>query len=174
MTGNYWTRDLGVAYNSRTGALAAGRKASVTNVFTGNTVSAGKGIVYNPNTGNMTRVAGIRGEQGGVVRTGDNVYAGKDGQVYRKGDNGWQHYNPGSGWEEVRPDAEPKNRDKVNSLDREQKAREKGEKRSKDYKSYDRSKSIDRGRVSSPSMNRGGFSRGGGGFRGGGGRRGRF
>jgi hypothetical protein len=169
ITGNYWTRDLGAAYNSRTGAIAAGHKASVTNVFTGNSVSAGKGIVYNPNTGNATRVSGIRGDQGGVVRSGDNVYAGKDGELYRKGDNGWQEFKPGSGWDEVRPDREPKNRDKVNSLDREQKVREKADKRSKDYnRSYDRSKAVDRGRVPSRSMNRGSF-----GGRGGGGRRGR-
>jgi hypothetical protein len=87
-------------------------------------------------TGNATRVSGIRGESGGVGKINDSVYAGKDGQLYRKGDNGWQEFNKGQGWEEVRPDPSPKerkNRESVDTLERERTAREKGEKRAKDY-----------------------------------------
>ena len=38
-------------------------------------------------------------------RIGDDIYAGKDGTVYRKGQNGWEQ-NSGSGWNQVqRPDS---------------------------------------------------------------------
>jgi len=191
MTGNYWTRDLGAAYNSRTGTIAAGHKASVTNVFSGKSISAGKGVVYNPGTGNVNRVSGIRGDSGGAVKVGDNVFAGKDGSVYRKGENGWQEYRPGSGWEDMRgrepgrtdprdsmrAEGDRKRTESIQSLDREQRNRDFGDKRSKDFKSYDRGSAIDRGRVQtrSPSMNRGSYGgMRGGGMRGGGRRGGRF
>ncbi len=177
MNGNYYTRELGAAYNSRTGTLAAGRKATVGNVFSGNSVSAGKGIVYNPNTGNATRVGGIKGDQGGAVKLGDNVYAGRDGNVYKKGQDGWDKVGrdpKAGGRDTMRAEGERRaSRETAERLDRDQKQRDFGEKRSRDFNSYDRSRSIDRGRA--PSMNRGGYSGGGmrgGGMRGGGGRRG--
>lgn len=180
MNGNYYTRDFGAAYNSRTGTLAAGHKATVGNVFSGNSASAGRGIVYNPNTGNATRVGGIRGDNAGAVKIGDNVFAGKDGNVYRKGEDGWNQVGRDQpkardrdtmraegerpkidrdSMERSRPDRETMER-----LDREQKNRDFGDKRSRDFSSYDRSRSIDRGRA--PSYSRGGY--GGGGMRGGG------
>ena len=54
----------------------------------------------NSNTGQSGSAGYIRGENGGVVRIGDNVYAGKDGNVYRKGSGGWEQYS-GSGWDSV-------------------------------------------------------------------------
>jgi len=32
---------------------------------------------------------------------GDDVYAGKDGNVYRNNGDGWQKYTPGGGWNDV-------------------------------------------------------------------------
>ena len=63
------------------------------------------------------------------MKIGDNVFAGKDGQVDRKGDNGWQELEKGSGWEDVRNKEDKKNRESAKSLDRERKARESGDKR---------------------------------------------
>ena len=174
MNGNYYTRDLGAAYNSRTGTLAAGRKATVGNVFSGNSVTAGKGIVYNPNTGNATRVGGIRGENAGAVKLGDNVFAGKDGNVYRKGEDGWSQVgrdepkarDRADRADTMREERQRPDRETMERLDREQKNRDFGDKRSRDFSSYDRSRSIDRGRAPNPSFNRGSY--GGGGMRGGG------
>lgn len=87
--------------------------------------SAGRGAAYNPSTGTAVRggyrsndqgtVAGIKtnrgsgvvgwdtdNSQGAVVKgRGDNVYAGKDGTVYRKDGSGEWSSNSGSGWESV-------------------------------------------------------------------------
>ncbi|GGP24743.1 hypothetical protein [Silvimonas amylolytica] len=111
----------GAAYNSNTGnAIAGGHNASV-NTNTGRaTTSAGvatrtdqgataaggfnskgaggdvsgKGYVhYDASTGQVTH--------GGVVNSGGNVYAGKDGNVYR--------YEQGQGWQQVQPDGQFKN-----------------------------------------------------------------
>ncbi|MGB5036455.1 MAG: hypothetical protein WBQ66_07610, partial [Blastocatellia bacterium] len=140
------------------------------------------GIVYNPGTGNATRVGGIKGDSGGAVKIGDNVFAGKDGNVYRKGENGWNQVGrdqPKAGERDsMRMERQGPDRDTMERLDREQKNRDLGQKRSKDFSSYDRSRSVDRGRA--PSMsNRGSYGGGGmrgggmrgGGMRGGGGRR---
>jgi hypothetical protein len=182
MTGNYWSRDLGASYNSRTGRISAGHKATVGNVFTGNSASAGRGVVYNPNTGNLSKVSGIKGDQGGAIKINDKVFAGRDGDVYRKGDGGWQELKMDTNWDNVAErekrsreavktaERERKNRESVNSLDRESKIRDNGNKRSKDYGSFDRGKTVDRGKVQDRSPSRGSMNRGGGGFnRGGGG-----
>jgi hypothetical protein len=172
-TGNLWSRQAGVAYNSRTGTLAAGHKASITNAFTGNTASGGRGVVYNPNTG-LTRVGGVQGDRGGAARVGDvkgiktdnNVFAGKDGNVYRKGENGWEKFGKDNVWEGAQ-------QDRARDFEREQKAREKGDKRSKDFKNYERQRSVDKGRSVDRGRSYGGRPPGGGGRSfGGGGRRG--
>jgi hypothetical protein len=82
----------------------------------------------------------------------NNVYAGRDGNVYRNEGGGWQQYDGGGGrgqgsWSDVggnRPQ-------QVNSLDRQAQARQTGEARASQARS-------------------GGGFQGGGGFRGGGGR----
>lgn len=113
-TGNAWASQVGAGYNSRTGTIAAGQRGAVGNVYTGNYAYGGRGAVYNPATGQgvaggrvtvgnagsgqSTSAAWLRGEQGGVARVGDDVYAAHDGTVYRKTDDGWQS-NSGGGWE---------------------------------------------------------------------------
>ncbi len=48
-------------------------------------------------------VRGAGGNQGGAVRTqGGNIYAGADGNVYRRTDDGWSKWNNGS-WQPVQP-----------------------------------------------------------------------
>ncbi len=115
-TGNRWANQVGMSYNSKTGNIAAGQRAGVANVYTGNyaygargsvtnsqtgnTVSGGKINYGNANTGQSGSAGYIKGENGGAIRVGDSIYAGKDGTVYRKGSNGWES-NSGSGWNSV-------------------------------------------------------------------------
>jgi hypothetical protein len=137
-TGNQWANRVGAAYNSRTGTAAVGQRAAVGNVYTGeyaygsrgavtsgrtgNTVTGGKITAGNANTGQSGSAAYLRGENGTIARVGDNVYAGKDGTVYRKGSNGWEQ-NSGGGWgsvEKPAPNAPNATRDRSNAptLDR--------------------------------------------------------
>jgi hypothetical protein len=115
-TGNRWANQVGMAYNSKTGNLAAGQRAAVGNVYTGNyaygkrgvitdtdtgkTISGGRVTGGNVGTGESGSMSWIRGESGGVARIGDDIYAGKDGTVYRRGENGWEQ-NSGGGWNQV-------------------------------------------------------------------------
>ena len=170
-TGNGWARQVGASYNSRTGTIAAGQRGAVGNAYTGNYAYGGRGTAYNPNTGQSVSggryTAGnagsgqsgsagwVRGDQGGVARVGDDVYAGHDGSVYRRTDNGWQS-NSGGGWNDVqRPDsASPRgeragasqqpslqrpsqsgSRDSWGSLDRQYSARQSGSQRTQNYRS---------------------------------------
>jgi hypothetical protein len=129
--------------------------------------------------------------QGFVGTKGDDVYAGRDGNVYKKGDNGWQQWDKGNGWSDVqgggnrpsqqpsggrgdRPSAgtQPSTGDRsrpsagtqpsTGQLDRDAQARQQGSRQTRDYGNYQRG-----GGQSSY----GGGSRGGGGMRGGGGGR---
>jgi hypothetical protein len=89
-TGNYAAGQRGAAVNTRTGAAVAGRTGEIGNVVTGRDVKAGQGVVRGPG-GNTTSVAGIKGNDAGIARIGDDVYAGRDGHVYRhSADGGWE------------------------------------------------------------------------------------
>ncbi|MFH0729058.1 MAG: hypothetical protein V2B19_22305 [Pseudomonadota bacterium] len=106
------------AYNPYTGA-----RAGAVNVNT-RYGSAGRAAAYNPSTGTAVRggyrsndygtVAGVQtnkgtgavgwntqNSQGAVVKGKENVYAGKDGTVYKKDSSGNWSSNSGSGWEQV-------------------------------------------------------------------------
>jgi hypothetical protein len=122
-TGNYASGGRGAAVNTRTGAAVAGRCGTVGNAYTGREVSAGQAVVRGPG-GKTTKVGAIKGEEGGALRVGDDVYAGRDGNVYKRGEGG--------GWDQVtRP--EPRqgtsqvDRSQINrNLDREAAARSRG------------------------------------------------
>jgi hypothetical protein len=195
------------AYNPRTGTYAGTRQGSnvygswgSTHVQRGDdwvrsqrvTDSQGNSKWKAQGSGGGSAV-GVRGEQGGgfVGKKGDDVYAGRDGNVYRKSDGGgWQQWEQGGGWNDVnrpsgggdRPSQQPSRGDgsrpsqqptasqrpaggDTGQLDREARARSQGQQRTKDYGSYQR------GGGGSSSGSRGGGSRGGGGRGGGGGRR---
>ena len=110
--------------NTRTGAAAAGRTGTVGNAYTGNEVKAGQGVVRGPG-GNTTRVGGVKGEDGGAMRVGDNVFAGKDGNVYK--------HNEGGGWDQVtRP--EPRSGQQPGQFDRGQLDRERTARTNGDYR----------------------------------------
>ena len=103
-TGNAWSNKVGTSYNSTTGRISAGQKASVSNAYTGNYAYGQRGATYNPNTGvsakggsitygnanNGTQntikgaqITGPGGESKTVVKSGDNYYAGHDGNAYK-------------------------------------------------------------------------------------------
>ena len=161
-TGNAWAGGAGMSYNSRTGTVAAGQRGVVSNAYTGNYAYGARGAAVNPRTGQAVSAgrattgnvysgqsgsAGyIRGESGGVARVGNDVYATRDGTVYRNTGGGWQQ-NSGSGWGGV---SEPA---RTQSLNNEAQVRSNGQTRVNNYNSA------------------GGARTGGGGYRGGGGRR---
>ncbi|HWO14931.1 MAG TPA: hypothetical protein VNN80_35755, partial [Polyangiaceae bacterium] len=110
------------------------------NVYTGQQVTAGAAAARNPNTGEVTTAAGVRGEQGAALRVGDDLYVRNDGNVVRHTDSGWQERD-GQNWKNVNSDKQ---------LDRAQQNRASGERR---YQGY------------SGGAHRGGGSRGGRGGR---------
>jgi len=147
-TGNYAYGGRGAATNERLGVSASGSRVTVGNANTGNQGTISRGQVTNDRTGNTTRVGRVSGEQGSVGRVGDNVFASKDGNVYRREGDSWQQVERGN-WQNTR------NTEQIQNLNRESAARTQG---------YNRTQSFDHS-----SFNRGSY--GGGGFRGGGGRR---
>jgi hypothetical protein len=153
--GPYGARGYAQAYNPRTGAYGATRQGSsvygswgATGVRRGDQWAASARVTSNV-TGATTRVTRTddgaavtrRGAQGGVVGTsGGDVYAGRDGNVYRKQGDSWQKYDNG-GWNGVqqptprtqdagsspRPDAST-----LGQLDRDSASRSSGAQRSAD------------------------------------------
>lgn len=101
------------ATNPSTSVTAAGRQVTRGNAYTGRQVTAGSGVVYDPRTGNSVRVSGAQGEKGGAVkignatvaRSGDDVYAGRDGNVYRRDASGNWQQRFGSGWQNTSGEA---------------------------------------------------------------------
>jgi hypothetical protein len=161
-TGNAWAGGAGMSYNSRTGTVAAGQRGVASNAYTGNYAYGGRGAAVNPRTGQAVSggrvTAGnvysgqagsagyVRGQSGGVARVGNDVYATRDGTVYRNTGGGWQQ-NSGGGWGNVNEPA------RTQSLNTQQQIRSNAQTRVNNYQSA------------------GGARMGGGGFRGGGGRR---
>ena len=118
--GPYGARGAASAYNPRTGAYGATRQGS--NVYgSWGTTGVARGDQWattsrytNNVTGNTTRVT--QGSEGGAAVTrnapgagggaasarteGGDVYAGRDGNVYRKEGDSWQKYDNG-GWSSV-------------------------------------------------------------------------
>ncbi len=181
-TGNAWSSQYGHSYNSRTGTIAAGQRGAVQNVYTGNYAYGSRGAAYNPYTGNSASggkvtvgnsrtgneatagrvtvngntVSGVKTDNGGVYKAGNQVVAGKDGNVYRYNGNngnngGWQQSTSSGSWQNVQ------NSRQTQSLQQESQARDWGQQRSQSYNNFN--------------SNAGSFQRSGGASRGGGGRR---
>ena len=158
-SGNYAYGGRGGSVNTGSGGSVSGGRVTAGNVYTGNQVTAGR-ISGTTGSGESGSAAWARGEQGGVARVGDDVYAGKDGNVYKRGEGGgWEQQQPGSGgWQGVDDGA------RTGSLDAQQRARSDGAQRSG---GYDRARTSGYGQ-GYRSTGGGGY---GGGTRGGGGRR---
>jgi hypothetical protein len=118
--GPYGARGAAEAYNPRTGTYAQTRQGSgVYGSWGGTSVQRGDDWARTARTtnnrGTTTRVtqgsgggeavtrnpAGV-GNASGVARTGSgDVYAGRDGNVYRKQDGSWQQYDGSGNWSGV-------------------------------------------------------------------------
>jgi hypothetical protein len=128
-TGGYAYGARGSSANTRTGGTASGGRVTAGNARTGDQVTAGR-LSGTTGAGASGSAAWARGEQGGVARVGDDVYAGKDGGIYKRNDQGgWDQQQPGGSWSGVQ------DRERTGTLDREQGARQGGAERTGGYDS---------------------------------------
>src|SRR4030095_9263305 len=147
-TGNYGAGGRGATYNTQTGRIAAGGRGYNTNIYTGNTAGYRGAAVYDPNSGIVAGAgAGFAGNRypgegtagrggfayntntnAGIAAGKNNVYAGKDGTVYRydRQSGNWSR-NSGSGWQSVNK-PEP-------TLQTQQEMRSKGAQRTQNFSS---------------------------------------
>jgi hypothetical protein len=121
--GPYGSRAAGQAYNPRTGAYAQTRQGSNVYGSWGSTQVqrgdqwASTNRYTNRQTGNTTRVTqgsgggesirrtGPGGSTSTIGRTGSgDVYAGRDGNVYRRNGDSWQQYDGSGNWSNVATD----------------------------------------------------------------------
>jgi len=147
-TGNYGAASRGAYHNTQTGRSTVAGRGYNTNIYTGNTAGYRGGATYNPNTGIVAGggagyVGNIYSGQGTANRGGfiyntntntgiaagkNNVYAGKDGTVYRYNrDSGSWSSNSGNGWQPV-DKPEPK-------LQTQQEMRNRGAQRAQNFNS---------------------------------------
>ncbi len=161
-TGNVGRGAAYAGVNTATGARYAGQAGQITNVYTGNSAAGARGTAYNPNTGVISggAVGGVRNASTGQVTAGgggfayntntntgvavgnNNVYATKDGSVYRYNQSTGMQQKTSSGWETVQRSADR------SWVQNQQNARGLGEMRTRDFSSM-----------------RGNVRNGGGGFR---------
>ena len=108
-TGREGAARSGAVYNPATGSFAAGEKGVVYNPKTGNYAAGARGMAYNGRTGGVS--TGARGTSGNVyyggvmtgtqdrfASQGSDLYADRQGQVYRnQGQGQWQRYGQ-DGW----------------------------------------------------------------------------
>ncbi|WP_313167051.1 autotransporter [Massilia oculi] len=88
----------GIAADPARGVAAAGRRGVIADPASGRAVQGASGVVVDRASGQAERVAGARGAGGGAVaRVGNDVYAGRDGQVYRNTGAGWERHGA-QGW----------------------------------------------------------------------------
>jgi len=147
-TGNYGAATSGAYHNTQTGRSTIAGRGYNTNIYTGNTYGYRGGATYNPNTGivagggagyvgNIYTGQGTAGRGGFIYNTNtnagiaagkNNIYAGKDGTVYRYNrDSGSWSTNSGNGWQSIdRP--EPR-------LQTQQQMRSKGAQRNQNFNS---------------------------------------
>ena len=163
------------AYNPRTGTYAATRQGSNVYGSWGSTAVqrgddwAQTSRYTNRQTGATTRTVrtddgaavargGAGGATVGVGQSGD-LYAGNDGNVYRREDGTWQQHDGSGNWSNT--DRQPST---ANQLNRDSAARQEGAQRTGDYGAY-------RGGSGTQATGSYRASGGGGARRGGGGRR---
>jgi hypothetical protein len=147
-TGNFGSASRTTFQNTQRGTVGVAGRGANTNIYTGNTV-AGRGAVgYDPKTGivagggagyagNIYSGEGSAGRGGfayntntgaGVAASANNIYAGKDGEVYRynRQSGNWSQ-NSGDGWKSAsNPSA---------SLQQQQQARSLGQQRTQNFNS---------------------------------------
>jgi len=150
-TGDYAFGKRGVAGNQDLGIVAAGSKVTAGNAYTGREVTAARGAIHNDNTGNTARVGGVKGDNRSIGHVNGNVFASKDGEVFRHSPkDGWEEASRNGDWNKV------KNSDRQKDLNRQKKARSVGSNRTGAY---------NKSRRSAGSFSRGSRSRATGGGR---------
>jgi hypothetical protein len=113
-TGNTVAGRGAVAYDPKTGVVAGGGAGYAGNMYTGQGAAGRGGFAYNTNSG------------AGIAAGKNNIYAGKDGSVYRydRSSGNWSQ-NSGNGWNNTsRPRA---------TLQQQQQARTLGQQRSQNF-----------------------------------------
>ena len=125
-TGNVGRGGAYAGVNPVTGARFAAQGGTITNVYTGNSVAGARGAAYNPQTGVISggAVGGVRNGSTGQVTAGgggfayntrtdtgvavgnNNVYATKNGDVYRYNKSTGVQQKTSSGWEQVQRSAD--------------------------------------------------------------------
>ena len=146
-TGNYGRASRTAFQNTQRGTVGVAGRGANTNVYTGSTV-AGRGVAaYDPKTGIVAgggagyaadmytgQWAGGRGgfayntnTRAGIAAGANNIYAGKDGNVYRYDrQNGNWSQNSGKGWKSTsKPQAD---------LQQQQQARALGQQRTQNFR----------------------------------------
>ena len=111
----------GVAYNPNTGRISAGHAGTAYNPYTGNSAAGARGVTYNPQTGVIRggAVGGVRNGSTGDVTAGrsafaynpntntgvavynNNVYADRNGNIYRYNQSTGVQQRTSNGWETV-------------------------------------------------------------------------
>ena len=167
-TGTTVTGGAAAAYNPNTGRISAGQAGTASNVYTGNSAAGTRGASYNPQTGVISggAVGGVKNGSTGQVTAGgsgfayntrtdtgvavgnNNVYASRDGNVYRYNQSTGVQQKTSNGWETVQRSADR------SWVQNQQAARGLGEMRTRDFSSM-------RGNLGSGGG--GGLRRGGGG-----------
>jgi hypothetical protein len=150
-TGSRWAGRYGSAYNPRTGALIAGPRSAIRNVYTRNAaVETRRGM---PATRAGRSPAVVSGRTGirSVEQRGSQVFGTREGRVYRSSPRGnWEVVNPS------RRSSRVGTQYPVRDFSRQQRARQTGEQRYRSFQSIRPSGGFQSYRPS------GGFGRGGG------------
>ena len=148
-TGTTVTGGAAAAYNPNTGRISAGQAGTASNLYTGNSAAGARGVNYNPNTGVISggAVGGVRDGSTGQVTAGgrgfayntrtdtgvavgnNNVYASKDGNVYRYNQSSGVQQKTSAGWETVQRSSDR------SWVQNQQNARGIGEMRTRDFSS---------------------------------------
>ena len=151
-TGNVGQGGTFTGVNTVTGTRYAARGGTATNVYTGNSVAGARGAAYNPNTGVISggAVGGVRNASTGDITTGgrgfayntrtdtgvavgnNNVYASRDGNVYRYNQSTGVQQKTSAGWENVQRSADR------SWVQNQQRARGLGEMRTRDFRGFRR------------------------------------
>jgi hypothetical protein len=146
-TANYGAASRAAFQNTQRGTRGIAGRGTNTNIYTGNTFSGRGAIGYNPNTGiaagagagyvgNTYSGQGSAGRGGfayntntgtGIAIGNNNVYAGKNGTVYRydRQNSSWAQ-NSGKGWQPA---------DRSQELQQQQRARSMGQMRMQNFSS---------------------------------------
>ena len=148
-TGTTVTGGAAAAYNPNTGRISAGQAGTAYNAYTGNSAAGARGATYNPQTGVISGGAagGVRNGSTGQVTAGaggfayntrtdtgvavgnNNVYASRDGNVYRYNQSTGVQQRTSNGWETVQRSADR------SWVQNQQQARGLGEMRTRDFSS---------------------------------------